>query len=344
MINTNRDPIMDWRNQLKVNARRVNCVLASFVMIYMAVGLLFDIYLSHTLYQCSPGESLLLLLSWRITPIATLILVIIAILSILITLAFYDRIMLLGTQYCTINSHSQSMEERQLYNIVEELKIAAGLRYTPKIYVIDADYMNAFASGYSEKSALIAVTRGLLKKLERGELQAVIAHELSHIKHGDIKLTLVASVLSNLSIIVLDVLLRSIIFSSPRRRTKNNSSGALLFLAVTLLRYLLPVITMLLILYLSRRREFMADAGAVELTRDNQQLANALIKISGDFKEHLDNYRTVYRQTFHEEVRRAAYIFDPKQEGVTLQQSINNLFSTHPSLKDRLKALGIPRR
>lgn len=339
MINTNRGPTMDWRNHLRINTRRTNCALISFVMIYMAIGLLFDVYLSNTLYQCSIGEAMLLLLSWQITPIATLVLVIIAILSILITLALHNRIMLLGTHYRVITPHSQSVEEKQLYNIVEELKIAAGLHYMPKIYMIDADYMNAFASGYSEKSALIAVTRGLLRKLERGELQAVIAHELSHIRHGDIKLTLMASVLSNISIMALDILLRGIIFSGPRRKTKNNSE-TLLFIVVTLLRYLLPLITVLLILYLSRRREFMADAGAVELTRDNRQLANALTKISGDHREHQADYKAVYQHTSHEEVRRAAYIFDPQQEGITLRQSINNMFSTHPSLKDRLKALG----
>jgi heat shock protein HtpX len=260
--------------------------------------------------------------------------------SILITLSLHDRIILLGTHFRAITLHSQSAEDKQLYNIVEELKIAAGLRYMPKIYVIDAEYMNAFASGYSEKSALIAVTRGLLKKLERGELQAVIAHELSHIRHGDIKLTLVASVLSNISIIALDILLRGIIFGGPRRRTKSNS-GTILFLIVTLLRFLLPLITMLLILYLSRRREFMADAGAVELTRDNRPLASALIKISGDHREHQTSYKAVYQNTPHEEVRRAAYIFDTQQAGFTLRQSTNSIFSTHPSLKERLKALGV---
>ena len=211
----------------------------------------------------------------------------------------------------------------------------------PKIYLIDADYMNAFASGYSEKSALIAITRGLLNKLDRNELQAVIAHELTHIRHHDIKLTLMASVLSNIMIIILDIMFRSIIYGSRgnRRRDRDNNGGNVVVLIVILLRFLLPIVTMLLMLYLSRKREFMADAGAVELMRDNIPLAQALLKISGDYAANKDTYASLYN-TPHEEVRREAYIFDPKQAGISMPQSITSIFSTHPSLSERLKALG----
>ena len=122
--------------------------------------------------------------------------------------------MLLGTDYHEITpTTARNLSDKQLYNIVEELKIAAGLQYMPKIYLIEADYMNAFASGYSEKSAMVAITRGLMAKLDRSELQAVMAHELSHIRHLDIKLTLMASVLANLMVMVLDIFFYHAIFS-----------------------------------------------------------------------------------------------------------------------------------
>jgi len=150
----------------------------------------------------------------------------------------------------------------------------------PKVYLIEADYMNAFASGYSEKSAMVAITRGLIQKLNRAELQAVMAHELSHVRHMDIKLTLMASVLANLILIVLDIVFYNAIFS--RRSSDENRSGNALLTAIIILRYLLPVINILLLLYLSRTREYMADAGCVQLTRDNQALATALLKINSD--------------------------------------------------------------
>jgi heat shock protein HtpX len=118
--------------------------------------------------------------------------------SLLVTYSMYDKLMLSGTQYHEITAKTaQNTAEQQLYNVVEEMKIAAGLRYMPRVFIIDANYMNAFASGYSEKSAMVAITRGLMEKLTRDEMQAVMAHELSHIRHMDIKLTLTASVLAS---------------------------------------------------------------------------------------------------------------------------------------------------
>jgi heat shock protein HtpX len=204
------------------------------------------------------------------------------------------------------------------------MKTAAGLRFMPRVYIIDANYMNAFASGYSEKSAMIAITRGLMQKLNRAELQAVMAHELNHIRHHDIKLTLMASVLSNLMLMAIDIMFYN-----------------RLALVVIILRFLLPLLTVILMLYLSRTREYMADAGAVELTRDNTPLANALIKIHDDHQQNKASYANAYLKTPHEDVRRAAYIFDPIQAGIEPIKSMANMLSTHPSIKDRLKALGV---
>lgn len=334
---------VDWRKQLRINERRTHMVIGIFVLIYVIIGLIVDLYLHPEFDQIPIFEALKVLVTFKVIPVATLILGGVAVVSILITYALHDRLMLLGTEYYEIKPGStHSLPEQQLYNVTEELKIAAGLRYMPKIYLINADYMNAFASGYSEKSALIAITRGLLYKLDRSELQAVIAHELTHIRHHDIKLTLMASVLSNIILIVIDIMFQSMLFGGSRssRRRENGNSGNVIVLVVFLLRLLLPIITVLLLLYLSRKREFMADAGTVELMRDNTPLAKALLKISSDHVANKDEYSRMYHATSHEEVRREAYIFDPTQAGISLQQSISNVFSTHPPLAARLQALG----
>lgn len=327
----------DWRKQLQINQQRTKLVLGVFVLIYLVVGLLIDIYTHANLDNLTLAEAVSSLLTFKVLPAASIIMVSIAIISILITFALHDKIMLLGTTYREINEkNANSLEEKQLYNVTAELQMAASLRYMPKIYIIDAPYMNAFASGYSEKSALLAITSGLLQKLSRSELQAVIAHEMSHIRHQDIKLTLAVSVLSNIMIIAIDVLFRFMLFGDRRKRDDNR-----LFIIITILRFVLPILTVVLCLYLSRTREFMADAGAVELTRDNNALAKALIKISDDHVNNQEAYSKDYNLSGHEEVRRAAYIFDPTQAGIQIQQSIATMFSTHPSLSQRLAALGM---
>ena len=331
--------VPDWRTQLRRNLTRTRWVIAVFVLFYVALGLLIDTYMYGNIYYNAPYSSIFMaLITFHLTPTFTLVTSAIALISLFFTYSFYDKIMLSGTEYYEITPKTaQSLAEKQLYNVIEELKVAAGLSFMPKVYLIQADYMNAFASGYSERSAMVAITAGLLAKLERDELQAVMAHELSHIRHGDIKLTLMASVLSNILLIAVDLLFYNVVFSRDRRR----EDGGGLVMIIIVLRYLLPVITVLLTLYLSRTREFMADAGCVELTRDNVPLAKALLKIHEDHTANANTYSQEYNQSAHEEVRRAAYIYDPIQCGIKPMQSIATLFSTHPDLKERLAALGV---
>lgn len=331
----------DWRKQLRINDRRTHVVIAIFIAIYVVVGLVADLYIHPVLDHLPLSEALIALVTFKVFPTATLIMGAVAAVSIFVTYAFHDQIIMLGTEYHEVTPKTaNSLQEQQLYNVIDELRIAAGMRFMPRVFIIDADYMNAFASGYSEKSALVAITRGLMQKLNRSELQAVMAHELSHIRHHDIKLTLAATVLCNIMVIVIDLLFRGVIFGGGRRDDREEKGGNGLVIIIVLLRFLLPLLTVLLMLYLSRTREYMADAGAVELTRDNSPLANALLKISGDYTAHQETYSAELAQTSHEDIRQAAYIFDPKQAGISIQQSVASIFSTHPPLEARLAALG----
>lgn len=325
---------MDFRAQLQANERKTKMVIACFIGLFVLVGLVVDTFVAAGMYHAPAGRVFQALIMFQITPYATLIMLAIALTSILVTYRLYDRIMLLGTDSHEVTTeNARDITEKQLYNVVEEMKVAAGLKYMPKVFLIEADYMNAFASGYSERSAMVAITRGLIEKLNRAELQAVMAHELSHIRHHDIKLTLTVAVLSNIMLIAIDVLFYSALFGGNNRRRDNR-----LLLVILVLRYVLPLVTALLTLFLSRTREYMADAGCVELMRDNAPLANALMKISQDYQVNAEAYSQTHGQTAHESVRRASYIFDPA--AFVHMSGLSDAFSTHPDMKKRLAALG----
>ncbi|WP_304985332.1 zinc metalloprotease HtpX [Coxiella-like endosymbiont] len=330
---------VDWRGSLRRNRRRTVLVITTFILIYLAIGLLIDLYIYAGHYPMATVSQLFTaLITLKIFPIATFFTGLIALFSLYVTFAFHHKLMLLGTDYWEITSSTaRTLQEKILYNVVEELKVAAALKFMPKIYIIDADYMNAFASGFGEKSAMVAITNGLLMKLDRSELEAVMAHEVSHIRYMDIRLTLTASVLANILLIFVDILFFSALFG---RRSRENGARNQLFIFILMLRYLLPLVTMLLMLYLSRIREYMADAGSVELMRDNEPLARALLKIQDDHVQNRDEYASQYMRTPHESVRQAAYIYDPIKAGIEPRNSLSDLFSTHPSFIKRLAAIG----
>lgn len=332
---------MDWRQSIKQNRRRTTFVIASFVLIYLCIGFIIDLYMNAGKYPTiSMSDIFYELITLQLFPIATLVAGVIAAVSIMVTFIFHDKFMLLGAEYREITPTSaQNVKEQQLYNVIEEMKVAAGLRFMPKVYLIDAEYMNAFASGYSEKSAMVAITQGLMDKLDRDELTAVMAHELSHIRHMDIKLTLMACVLSNITLILVDILFWNAIFSGRGNNDREDSGRNALYIAIIVLRYVLPVATVLLMLYLSRTREYMADAGCVELMRNNEPLARALLKIQNDHEENSETYNRAYASTPHESTRRQAYIFDPVQAGIETDRAPSDYFSTHPGIAKRLAAI-----
>ena len=340
-LNQYSESANDWRRALSRNSRRTYVVIALFILLYILLGLLIDtVFYFEANYQAIPPQIIFQnLITLKLMPHVTIVTVLIAIVSLIVVFMFHDKLVLMGTDYHEVTPDSGTdLEEKQLYNIIEELKIAAGLRYMPRVFIIEADYMNAFASGYSEKSALVAITRGLMKKLDRDETQAVMAHELSHIRHMDIKLTLTATLLSSIMLMIVDMLFWNAYYSSGRRR--GGGGGGYLMLIIVLLRYILPLVTMLLLLFLSRTREYMADAGCVELTRNNGPLARALLKISGDHAENTALYSQEYNKSSHDSLRRTAYFFDPTVAGIKSHNALGEWLSTHPTLQKRLAALG----
>ena len=220
-------------------------------------------------------------------------------------------------------------EQPELIRTVENLCIGAGLPM-PKVYLIDDGSPNAFATGRDPDHAAIAVTKGLIQKLEPLELEGVIAHELSHIGNYDIRVMTIVVVLVGLSALMADFLLRLTFFGAGRRSSNRGRSGGaavLIIYGVALLGAILtPIIAQAIRFAVSRQREFLADASGVLLTRYPEGLARALEKIAGD----PDPLEVANKATAH------LYINNPLHEHKSM---LNNLFSTHPPIEERVRLL-----
>ncbi|APC96654.1 zinc metalloprotease HtpX [Francisella frigiditurris] len=339
----------NWREVVRKNTQKTYLVIAVFLIVFFLLGIFVDtVYryseLANSYYQyyhqqLSISQVFVWLATFKIIPYATIIISAITVVWLYITFAMYDKIMLSGTDYQEITADNNDPLARKIYNVVEEMKVAAGMRYMPKVFLINANYMNAFASGYSEKSAMVAITAKLAQSLTRDELQAVMAHELTHIRNQDIKLNLFTMVLSNMMLIIMDFLFYSVLFSGNNRSSNNrNNNAAVFFLIIIILRYVLQIFTIFMMLFLSRTREYMADAGAVELMRTNMPMANALMKISKD--SATPEAQNEYKHNKNENLRRASYIYDPLSAGFN-GGDMSDMFSTHPSLENRLQSIGV---
>jgi heat shock protein HtpX len=216
-------------------------------------------------------------------------------------------------------------EEKVLRDVVETLAVGLGIP-TPKLYVIEDPAPNAFATGRDPKHASVAVTRGLLEKLDRSELEGVIAHELSHVGNRDIRVMLLVTVLVGTVALLSDWLLRSL-FWGGRDRDRDRGSGAgLLMIVGIVLAILTPIIATLIQLAVSRQREYLADASGAFLTRYPEGLANALRKISAD-----PNVLSVANKA-----TASLYIANPLKDHPF---QFDHLFDTHPPIEERIKRL-----
>lgn len=215
-------------------------------------------------------------------------------------------------------------EDQKLVNILDALMITADLPKKPDLYVVEDSQPNAFATGRNPENAIICVTQGLLQKLDYYEIEGVIAHELAHIKNYDIRLSAVISVMVGFVIMLSDMFMR-VSFRSRRSDDDNNSGNAILMIIGLIFLIISPIISKLIQLAVSRRREFLADATAISFTRNPDGLISALVKISSD-DEELD---VASNSNAH------MYIVTPFKE----KRNKSSLFSTHPSVEERVEAL-----
>lgn len=229
-------------------------------------------------------------------------------------------------------SHAHEVDFRthpELISLITNLTIAAGLPM-PKVYTIEDSALNAFATGRDPKHAVVCVTTGLLAKLNKSELEGVLAHELSHIGNYDIRFMTLVVVLVGTITLLADWMLRASLFGD-RRNNKENGGGLFLIIGIVL-AILSPIVATLIKLAVSRKREFLADASGALLTRYPEGLASALEKISAD-TEPLEGAN---KATAH------LYISNPfknKANGSTEGSWLANLFNTHPPIQERIKRL-----
>jgi heat shock protein HtpX len=217
---------------------------------------------------------------------------------------------------------ADTKEYQYLRDTIEGLSIASGIS-TPKAYVIQSEDLNAFATGRNPENASIAVTTGLINTLNRQELEGVIGHEISHIKNRDILFMTLVAVLVGLAAIISHLIIRSLWFGARQDRRDKNGFMILLLIIGVILAIIAPIATRLVQYAISRKREYLADASGVSLTRYPEGLASALEKIANKNKGRINVSEAVSHLFF----------VDPKQT------SLDSLFATHPPIKERIKRL-----
>jgi heat shock protein HtpX len=215
----------------------------------------------------------------------------------------------------------QRNENPDIYNLLENLCISRGIK-TPKLFIIDAEQMNAYASGINDRTYAITLTQGLINRLERDELEAVIAHELTHILNKDVRLLIISIVFVGIISVLSELLVRKVLrggvaANHSQRNDKGHIIKILIVIAVAAIGYGLAILVRFA---LSRRREYLADAGAVELTKNSDALIRALQKISGN--SHISTIDNDVQQM----------MFDN-------QKSFMGMFATHPPIQDRIAVL-----
>ena len=218
-------------------------------------------------------------------------------------------------------------EDRKLVAILDGLMVASGLKYRPRLYVVDDPQPNAFATGRNPKNSIICVTTGLLNKLDYYELEGVVAHELSHIRNYDIRLSAVVTVMVGFVVMISDFVSRILFWGGVDNDRDNDRANPILMLIGLVCLILAPIFGQLMKLAISRKREYLADATAVEFTRNPDGLISALIKISDDPSE----LKTANKATEN------MYIVNPFRK--SRRKKTSNIWSTHPSTEDRIEAL-----
>ena len=227
-------------------------------------------------------------------------------------------------------THAQPLERKdhmRIYNLTENLCMSVGMKM-PKLYIIQSNALNAFSSGVDDKSFAITLTSGIIDKLNDEELEGVIAHEISHIRNRDVRLLIITIVFVGIFGIILDISLRNLMYGRGFRRRNNKDNSGSILLIILLVTLVLYFFSMVFKFALSRSREYMADAGAVELTKNSLALASALKKISGNSE----------LKTSNDEVTEL-FIDNSDAQYKSHFAGISRIFATHPPIEKRIKIL-----
>ena len=220
-------------------------------------------------------------------------------------------------------------ENMRVYNLTENLCMSTGMKM-PKLKIIESDALNAFASGLNEKNYSVTLTRGIINKLDDDELEGVIAHELMHIRNNDVRLLVISIIFVGIFSLIIQIAFRSFLYGSMTRSRRKDKGGGGIMIVILVVSIIAYFISLLFKFALSRKREFMADAGAAEMTRNPQALASALRKISGNSK--IDDIKS-------DDVKEMFIENGPDETSSNFLGGLGGLFSTHPPIKERIQVL-----
>jgi heat shock protein HtpX len=288
--------------QIASNTRRSYLLIVLFFLLILGIGYVFSLYTELGRYALVGAVVIAVVMSWG-------------------SYYYSDQIVLSMSGASPVTKE----QEPYLWNTVEGLSLAAGVPM-PRLYVIEDSAPNAFATGRDPHHAALAVTRGLLDKMNRLELEGVVGHEMAHIRDYDIRFMMLVTVLVGTVVLLSDWMTRSLWYGGGRRRSGRGGGGGLLLVIGLVFVVLSPIIAQAMQLAISRRREFLADAEGARLTRYPEGLASALEKIAAD----TEPLEVANKATAH------LYIYNPlRDHGGWL----NSLFSTHPPVEERIKRL-----
>lgn len=302
---------MNIYDQIKKNNFNTWVILTVFVALLAAIGMGFD-------YFYGAGMGL---------PLFTIIALVVGIISSYSGYIYGDKLVISSTHAREPNLND--IKEKQWQDVVEEMSVAAGIPL-PKAYVTDDPDPNAFATGRDPAHSSIVATRGLLDILNREELQAVASHEMSHIRNFDTRLMLIVAVLVGSVALLAGWAGRMLFWGSGNRDRKNSSAAAVYFVIWLIAVILAPILSQLIAMCVSRKREYLADASGAQLTRNPTALANALAKISSNYQPS----RLINQGTSH------LCIADPLNKPLGAKEGwFADLFATHPPIQKRIEVL-----
>lgn len=303
---------MNIYEQITSNNRATWIILSVFILFFLFIGFGLDHYYGF-------GTKI---------PVFTTVALLFGFISSYLGYQHGDKLILYSTHARVLDL--SDAKQKQWQNVVEEMSIAAGIPL-PKTYIIDDPDPNAFATGRNPENASIVVTKGLLDTLNRDELLSVASHEMSHIRNFDIKLMLVIAVLVGSIALISDWARRGLFRGGRSRNRGKGGSAVLIILFIWLVTVILaPILSQIMAMFVSRRREYLADASGAELTRNPLALASALEKIDS----RLEPTRSINQGTAH------LCICDPKGHALGLKEGFTaDLFATHPPIDKRIEAL-----
>ena len=328
---------INWQVSISRNVFYSNFLLVGLMLVCIIGGYVADIVASSFWFKLHWQTVALELVNLERIPYATCASSAIGLLLIIVLYVFHKQLILKGLDAVSIVKLADKSGKHPLNDVLISMSKKMGLSHSPKLYIANTRVLNAFVSGLREKNTIMVITQGLLTELKPQELQAIMLMQLAQIKALDQRLALVLAYVSNLHLIIFDLIYHPFIYGKNRDREPNPllNFG---FKCLKIARFLMPVPTFLMRFILKPSRILQADQMAVSLMGSNQALASAIKKINDIQFEKMDEMGEIYSEISLDEIRREMYVFDPAD--ISKCQTFASPFTTHPTLDEQLDAIG----